>query len=67
MQNRREPRHDKRTSMGERCPKCSGLVERGGVTFGRYDRHAERCTACGLSNESERFYDALNNKVVAIR
>ena len=40
-------------SLGDRCPKCGGPVEH------RMGRRIDRCIMCGLTSESESYYDAI--------
>lgn len=41
-----------------RCPKCGGIPLRGGVRFGMSVDDMASCVNCGLSTESESWYDA---------
>ena len=40
-------------SLGDHCPKCGGPVEH------RMGRRIDRCIMCGLTSESESYYDAI--------
>ena len=40
-------------SLGDHCPKCGGSVEH------RMGRRIDRCIMCGLTSESESYYDAI--------
>ena len=40
-------------SLGDHCPKCGGPVEH------RMGRRVDRCIMCGLTSESESYYDAI--------
>ena len=39
--------------LGDHCPKCGGPVEH------RMGRRIDRCIMCGLTSESESYYDAI--------
>ena len=41
-----------------RCPKCSGLIVRGGVRFGMAANDIQYCANCGLNSESGSYLDA---------
>ena len=46
-------------SLGDHCPKCGGPVEHsGGVVLSR-SANIDRCIMCGLTSESESYYDAI--------
>ena len=52
---RRSPlwKHNGDISLGDHCPKCGGPVEH------RMGRRVDRCIMCGLTSESESYYDAI--------
>ena len=46
-------------SLGDHCPKCGGPVDHsGGVVLSR-SANIDRCIMCGLTSESESYYDAI--------
>ncbi len=45
-------------SLGDHCPKCGGSVEHGCVQMGMV-ANIDRCIMCGLTSESESYYDAI--------
>ena len=45
-------------SLGDRCPKCGGPVEHNQVRLGQL-ANIDRCIMCGLTSESESYYDAI--------
>ena len=60
-------RHAKTSiSHPNRCPKCRGYIGHGGIRFGRAVKDISSCLNCGLSSESDSFYDALNKQRVEI-
>ena len=45
--------------LGDHCPKCGGPVDHsGGVVLSRSAK-IDRCIMCGLTSESESYYDAI--------
>ena len=51
----REGRVTKR--LTGRCPKCRGLIVNGGVRMGMPANDIQNCANCGLTNESQSYYD----------
>ena len=45
-------------SLGDHCPKCGGPVEHNQVRLGQL-ANIDRCIMCGLTSESESYYDAI--------